>query len=340
MTYRMTLLSAVLLSSGDLGKACDLCAISSASSAQGESVSGFSFTLSQQFIPFRTEYMDGKELDRMGRSKPDYLDKSITHLVPTWNFSDRFGVSLNIPLVYERYKRQDFLFPISPGSVIKEQGVESGLGDISLIGRATVFRRAEMEWGVSVTALAGVKFPTGDPDFLKTEAERALNYNRYNSFPPNHAHSFAYSGVHLSDLALGSGSYDGIFGLQLSTRWDRWFFNVLAQYYLRTEGESTYEYGEEVMINGGPGAYLLLTKRYTLALQAYAGYESRAKDELFGTKAPNTGMSAWYLGPQVTFTWGLHFAAQAAVDLPLWITNNGFQNVPDYRIHGSLTWRF
>jgi hypothetical protein len=31
----------------------------------------------------------------------------------------------------------------------------------------------------------------------------------------------------------------------------------------------------------------------------------------------------------------MHFAAQTAVDLPLWITKSGCQNLPDYRIDGS-----
>ena len=115
MTFHMPLLSAVLLSCGSLGHACDLCAISSASSAKGEAISGFSFTLSQQFIPYRTEYIEGEEVKvDYGSKGPDYLDKSITHLVPTWNFSDRFGVSLNVPLIYERYRRFNVLFTESP----------------------------------------------------------------------------------------------------------------------------------------------------------------------------------------------------------------------------------
>jgi hypothetical protein len=36
-------------------------------------------------------------------------------------------------------------------------------------------------------------------------------------------------------LALGSGSYDGIFGASLNTRWQRWILNGQFQYYLRTE---------------------------------------------------------------------------------------------------------
>jgi hypothetical protein len=177
--------------------------------------------------------------------------------------------------------------------------------------------------------LAGVKFPTGNTDRLTDEADEARA----------HGHR-AVSGVHQSDLTLGSGSFDGIFGLTVNGRWQRFFCNVLAQYYLRTEGESTYTYSDEVMVSGGPGAYLLLHKRYTLSLQANAGYESRGRDTLFGVPSDDTGMTGWFLGPQIGFTWGLHFSATVAVDVPLAIYNNGFQNVADYRIHGGLTWRF
>ena len=148
------------------------------------------------------------------------------------------------------------------------------------------------------------------------------------------------SGVHQNHLTLGSGSFDGVFAVTVNARSQRWFLNVLAQYYLRTEGEGTYHYGDEVMVNGGPGFYVLLNKNYTFNLQAYASYESMARDTVFDFRSNSTGMTGWYLGPQVSFTWGSHFSAQAAVDVPLWIYNNGFQNVPDYRIHGGLTWRF
>lgn len=50
--------------------------------------------------------------------------------------------------------------------------------------------------------------------------------------------------------------------------------------------------------------------------------------------------TAWYLGPQLGLTLGERFSAVAGVDIPLHITANGLQNVPNYRLHGSLVWRF
>jgi hypothetical protein len=51
-------------------------------------------------------------------------------------------------------------------------------------------------------------------------------------------------------------------------------------------------------------------------------------------------VTAWYLGPQIGFTWGQHFSANAGVDVPLGIANHRLQNVPDYRVHGGIAWRF
>jgi hypothetical protein len=327
--WAITLFGLLLL--GRAALACDLCAISSAGSARGESTAGFLFTLSEQFVASDTEQRNGVE-HKPGPGEDHYwYDKSITHLVPGYNFSERVGISLNVPIIYEefnrlylRYNNSGLLIPTT------ERGREFGLGDMSLIGRVTVFNKAEMEWGIGVNVLAGARFPTGNSDRLEDQADEARGH------PPH----VAVSGVHQSDLTLGSGSYDGIFGLTVNGRWQRLFCNVLAQYYVRTEGESTYTYANEVMVNGGPGYYLLLHKRYTLNLQAYAGYESRGRDTLFGAPVYDTGMTGWYMGPQIGFTWGLHFSAQAAVDLPIVIYNHGTQNVPDYRIHGGLTWRF
>ena len=51
-------------------------------------------------------------------------------------------------------------------------------------------------------------------------------------------------------------------------------------------------------------------------------------------------VATWSMGPSFIFSWGEHFSAQAGVDVPLRIRNNGVQNVPDYRVRGGLTWRF
>ena len=152
------------------------------------------------------------------------------------------------------------------------------------------------------------------------------------------AHSI--SSVHKHDLAPGSGSYDGVFGLTAGARWQRWFFNGEFQYYLRTERASGFQYGNDMIGSGGPGAYVLVGQTRTLSLQANAVYDTMARDKLLGQPSNRTGMTAWYLGSLLNLTWGDRFSATAGVDVPLLIANNGFQSVPNYRVRGGFTWRF
>jgi len=320
-------------------RSCDLCAIYSADSAQGQRHSGWAMTVSEAFISYRTILFNDHELSP---NDPDFRDSSVTHLVPGYNFTKRLGLNLNIPLVYHHFQRTDLRYSLTDPPVLEqEHGSEFGLGDVSLIARWVAFQKVGMEAAFIVTLLGGVKFPTGDTDRIADEVEQTRIYDAI--VPPGTPHDplgHSISGVHAHDLTLGSGSFDGIFGVTMASRWDRYFLNAQFQYYLRTEGESDFTYGDEIMISGGPGAYLLLGKSYTLNLQANGGYDSMARDELDGRISNRTGFTAWYLGPQLGFTFGDRFSTVAGVDIPLDITANGLQNVPDYRVHASLVWRF
>ena len=122
--------------------ACDLCAIYSADNTRGQSSSGFLFTVSEQFTSYRTILLDGEEVTL---PKPDWLDSSITHLVPTYNFSKRFGVSLNVPLSYRSFRRTDLRYSHgSPPVKQTETGSELDLGDVALVGRWAVWQKNEI----------------------------------------------------------------------------------------------------------------------------------------------------------------------------------------------------
>jgi hypothetical protein len=336
----MKLLSAALLFGFVHGMwACDFCAVYNADNATRQSNKGFWLTISESYIPFRTTQFEGEEVSVVD---PSYLDRSITHLVPGYNFSPRFGVSLNIPLTYLDFRRTDLRFsPTAPPVLETEKASEFGLGDLSLIARVVVFEKLEMEYSATVTLLGAAKFPTGDSDRIKDEVEQARIFESF--LPPGTPHDpldHSVTSVHQHDLALGSGSYDGIFGLTASGRWRRYFLNTQVQYYLRTEGESGFQYGNELMISGGPGAFLWLTESGTFSLQANAIYDTKARDRILGRRSDRTGQTGWYLGPLLNFTRGESFSANVGIDIPLHIENNGFQSVADYKVHGGLSWRF
>lgn len=322
-----------------MARACDLCAVYRAVDAGGERSEGLVFSVAEQYIPYGTSQVDGKVVHP---ANPDYVNSSNTHFVLGYNVSSWFGLNLNVPISSLGFKRTDLTYSLTaPPVVFTEQGTETGLGDMSVIGRIAIVQKMEMEYGFVVNALAGVKFPTGNDERLQAEMEQTEIFKTLLPVgTPHDPLGHSISSVHQHNLALGSGSYDSIFGLTASGNWRRLFFNAQFQYYLRSEGESGFKYGNELIISGGPGVFVLLDNSYTLSLQAFAQYDTMAQDELLGTPSDRTGSTAWYLGPAVNFTWRSHFSANVGVDFPLQIENNGYQIVPDYRLRGGFSWRF
>lgn len=344
---KRAVLFSILLMAISCAHACELCAIYSATSARGESGSGFLVSVSEQFVSYDTLQFEG---ERFGFGSPledaylggstigspledAYHHNSITHVVPAYNFSSRFGVSLSIPIIYRTFRR--FEIP-SFGPPIDEESSEFGLGDASLIARFAPIQKHDMNYSIFLNLLAGVKFPTGDTDRLEDEVDRAkADRERFGS---GHEHT-SIGGIHQHDLTLGSGSYDGVFGSALVARWKRFFFNQQLQYYLRTEGEE-YHYGDLFIVSGGPGTYVILHDNYTISLQANVFFEKMWEDEIIGQEIIHTGFDAWWAGPQVNVTIGEHFSSNIGLDIPITFDNNGLQTVPDHRIHGGITWRF
>jgi len=266
--WLVAIVCGALAAHGPRLRACELCAIYSASSARGESSHGLSFTVAEQFTSQGTLQAEGEPFALVPFLRDAHLDSFYTHFVPGYNFSSRFGVSLNMPVIYRQFRRVQLITRPTGTELVDESGSLSGLGDIALIGRWTVRQKSEMKYSLLVNLLGGVKLPTGDTDRLRDEVAEAQLHAQ--AFPniPEHA---AIGGIHQHDLTLGSGSIDGVFGVATTARWRRWFINNQVQYYLRTRGES-YRFGDQFIVSGGPGVYALLKDSLTLSLQANAFY--------------------------------------------------------------------
>src|SRR2546430_6293963 len=271
--------------------ACDLCSIYSATQARGEIGKGFFSGVAEQFSHFGTVQVDGQKVpNEVGQ----YLDSSISQLFAGYNFNDRFGVQFNLPVLYRSFKR--------PEGFEIDRGTESGIGDVSLIGNFLVCRKLKEDFTFSWSVLGGIKFPTGGTDRIQEE----FNEVEMPGAPE--------SGIHGHDLTLGSGSFDGVVGAGIFTRWKRLFLTANTQYAIRTKGDFDYQFANDLTWSGGPGYYLALTHRYTLALQAVVSGEYKGKDTFRGASAEDTGVTAVYLGPQVSFTWGGNLAAYLGAD--------------------------
>lgn len=296
--------------------ACELCSVASAIDARSTRP-GFFVGLDERFTHFGTLREDGDEVDNDTGQR---MDSSITQLVIGHRFDRTWSVQAVIPYIHRSFRR--------PEGFEIDSGTENGLGDIALTGSATAWESLDGPATGIVAVLAGIKAPTGDSDRLaEEEAEIEIP-------------GAPESGVHGHDLALGSGSWDGLVGLTAYASWERLFFTGDAQYAIRTEGDHDYRYANDFTWRFSPGILVWVDEGNTLGLQASFSGESKGKDEHAGEKAEDTGIVAVYLGPLVSYTWHDLLSAEVGLDLPLVQDNTALQLVPDYRVYATVTGRF
>jgi hypothetical protein len=291
--------------------ACDFCAVYAATEAQGNSGKGFYGGVAEQYTYFDTFQAGGHD-----QPNPDgeHLNSLMSQLFAGYNFNNYIGLQLNLPVIYREYGA------IESGAHI--HGSDLGLGDVLLLGNFHLYKKRTVDYTFNWNALAGLKLPTGDSSHLKASE-------------PDFA-----AGIGGHDLALGSGSFDGVIGTDIFARWKKLFFTAGTQYAIRSEGDFGYQYANDLSWSGGPGVYLALKDDYTLSLQAIVSGEYKPEDTRNGVAMDDTAETSVFLGPQINFTWGSQLSAQLGADLPVSIKSSGDQIVPTFRIRAAMTWRF
>src|ERR1700682_4251068 len=100
--------------------ACDLCSIYAATEAQGGAVIGFFGGVAEQFTRFGTLQEEGRKVpNTIGQ----YIGSSVSQVFAGYNFNDRFGLQLNLPVIYRSYLR--------PRGAVINRGTQFGIGDLS-----------------------------------------------------------------------------------------------------------------------------------------------------------------------------------------------------------------
>lgn len=313
---------------------CDICAIYT-SVDLSQSRSGFRLGLAQQYTNFGTRMIDSEEVENPG----ERLQSSITQILLGYNFGPEWGLQVNLPIIYRPFTRLEEDELVS--------GSESGLGDLSLLGSWVPFRTVSERGLARLTVYGGLKFPTGNSDPLGEEIEPDIDDQIRDRFlrlgsvaHAGIAHDASPSAIHGHDLALGTGSYDGVIGGQLFLTWDRFFWTTAAQYMIRTEGSFDYRYANDLWFNTGPGYFAYLDHGWMIGLQAVVAGETKGKDELAGAPVDDTAATYLYAGPGLRLGYGTSLSAEIIGDIPFIRHVSSLQIVPDYRIRGGLVWRF
>ncbi|MFL6520181.1 MAG: hypothetical protein ACJ8NS_08170 [Chthoniobacterales bacterium] len=325
--------------------ACDLCgcytpqmetALDPNPAGQQSWRDSFYVGAAEQFTHFGTLQFEGEEV-----SNPtgQYLNSSITQLVAGYSITPRFALQINVPLIYRSFER--------PEGFAIERGTESGLGDISLLGKFVLFHREtggrtslkfddpknphfekhDPDFTISALVISGVKFPTGDTNRIKEE----FNEIEVPGAPE--------SGIHGHDLTLGTGSYDGIFGCQFSLRAKSFFFQADSQFTLRGAGTHQYRFANDISWSGGPGYYFVRDRETIVGLQFVCSGEHKDVDRFRGQPAEDTGITSVFLGPRFIVSHG-KLSGELAAELPVSIDSTALQVVPDYRLRASFAIRF
>ncbi len=333
-----------------VSSACDICAVYIATEiSQGRT--GFRAGIAEQYTHFGTLQDGGTEVPNPAGER---LDSSITQFLLGYQFTDRIGLQLNVPLISRTFRRLE-----EDGRIT--HGDETGIGDIALVANALAWSRVTDATVFRFSLLGGLKLPTGDADRLadelpapRTAAGLGGAAQRLGSrvrFRPRHTpgggssgggggEKHHASGIHGHDLALGSGSVDGIVGGTIYWSSERFFFTAWTQYAIRSEGAFDYQYADDLTWEAGPGVHVLLDHRYTLSAQAVVFGETKGLDTQQGRRLNDTGITVLYAGPGLHFTWGTSVAADLVVDLPAIQNNTSLQIVPDYRLRGGIVVRF
>src|SRR5262249_15136072 len=150
-----------------------------------------------------------------------------------------------------------------------------------------------------LTVRGGIKLPTGDASRLREEAEETDEHSHEKHLGEEHE---IPSGVHGHDLALGSGSFDYILGSSGLVGSGKLYTLYDVQYTIRTEGDFSYRYQNDLLWNLGVGRYFITSHKGTLSLRTNLSGEYKGMDRLDGAIATDTGIFSLFLGPEAVFT--------------------------------------
>jgi hypothetical protein len=316
MKTKLILSTIILTTSLTAGvSACDLCACD-LPLIRLDNRSGWHAGVSEQYTSYESMRLDGHSI---GNPAGQYLHSSITQIFVGYDLTRSFGVQLNVPLIYRSFRRT--------GASGIETGDVSGFGDISLLAHWSPVRIEHDDFFFTARLSGGIKLPTGDSERVLEEASESEGEG-------------PASGVHGHDLALGTGSVDGIFGADMHMQWKRLFLDAGVQVAARGQGRHDYDFADDLSWHTEVGVVAWKGDALKLAVAARLSGETKGEDTFRGVRAEDTSSTTVYLGPRVVATWRDQFSVDAGFDFPIRRENSGVQSVPDLRFQAAVNWQF
>ena len=370
---KLPLLTASLFCLTTAAHACDLCACA-LPSIRLEPRAGWHAGFAEQFTDYGRLQDSGR-----GISNPagQYMHSSITQLYAGYDFAPTFGVQLNVPYIARtfrrvengtiengtesgfgdisligswtalRVERGDFLLtvrvnagiklPTGDSSRVREEGEHEHEHEEAakvFVPEVSVNVTRKVKTGTFVGPVNGSFVPV-----FRTETQKVIVTPAHFEEEEHHEEEEP-SGVHGHDLALGTGSLDGVFGADVSCQWKRAFFEAGLQYTLRGDGLHSYDFADDLLWHAGGGFVVLQSEGWNAALGVRFSGETKSEDEFRGARLDDTAITTVFVGPRLAVTAGERMSANVGIDFPIRRDNSGVQTVPDYRVQGGVSWQF
>jgi hypothetical protein len=284
-----------------------------------ENRSGWHFGVSEQYTEFATLQADGHSISDPAHQ---YLHSSITQIYIGYDFGHALGVQFNVPIVSRSFRR------VHDGVI--ESGTVSGISDVSLLAHWAPLRISRGDFSLTGRVVAGIEFPTGDNDSVLEEAAEGGEEGG-ESLP---------SGIHGHDIALGTGSVDGIFGTDIHAQWKRVFLEAGLQLYVRGSARHDYDLADYLGWHAGLGVVAFKNDDLNVALEARFAGDTKGEDSFRGVRATDTAHTDIFVGPKVIATWRDRVSVDAGFGFPIVQENSGIQSVPDIRFQAAVNIRF
>lgn len=192
------------------------------------------------------------------------------------------------------------IVPVLHKQMVTTSGAEgrgpTGLGDVRLFARYTIFKTNAPGRTFRVAPFAGVELPTGTSD----------GGDATGPFAPG--------------LQLGSGSWDPFAGASITWQTLGWQVNVVPAFQ-RNSAANGFRQGDEVRVDAGFMVRVLpRTLGRGLPRFLFANLETNLihefASEADGVELPETGGTTWFVGPGVQFV-TQRYVLEGALQLPV-----------------------
>ena len=307
--------------------ACDLCAIHIAKSASQPQVGGLLIGSKAHYTRYEGTASAFAPVSPIFLEEQSF-NSTIIQLYAQYRASEKIWFQTSIPYIYRDFKRLR--------NTRIEKGEEYGFGDTSVLLGYEPVQIEEEDYSLRFNLYGGVKFPTGDDDRLEEEQQEsdALDVAALLHATPD---GNLISG---SELALGTGSIDIPLGASIWAQKDKFFFELAAQYAIRTEGGSDFRYGNGFFADVGPGVFLFYDHKKSLALKVALSADFKDKDKLNGEEIARSDQNRMFIGPQLRLTISDQLLASLGIDFSI-ADDNELEGVQaKHKVSAALSYRF